>query len=158
MSTRYSREVSKRVLALASNAATIDEFAVSHQGHAAGDCVECDAHRVLAQLAADGFSLHKLRRSFGGNTGARDPLETPLIGSWCVTFPSPDERRRAWDRALDDNLGMVMPKLDDLDDPLSLQLLVGVGYDEVEVQRRRVADWADAFGGAIVEEEIRLRA
>jgi hypothetical protein len=66
--------VGERAEQLAAEATAVEDFAVPH-AHDTGQCVECDAQRMLVKLRDElEFSLHKIRRVTGGHGGEPDPL------------------------------------------------------------------------------------
>ncbi len=74
VSNQYSRRISERAEQLAAEATTVSDFAPPHD-HPEGECVECDAQRLLVNLRDDlGMSLHRIRRVAGGHGGEPDPL------------------------------------------------------------------------------------
>jgi hypothetical protein len=157
MSTRYAREVSRRAAEIVANAESLDEFAVPHQGHEAGQCVDCDAYGHLFRRVELGESLHKMRRAFAGHAGERDPLDPPLLGSWSFEFPTRTDCERAWEDAFRKDLGLVLSGTLKNRGPRFLEIRTSVGYDEVESVRERMAEWAEGFAGTVVEEEIVLK-
>ena len=161
MSNRYSREWVARALQIASSAATTDDFAIPHTGHPPGTCLDCDAQRLLISTVETGLSLHQIRRTLGGHGGKRDPLQPPLLGIWCATFPNRQATEGAeLDAVLEGERtrrGIVMPKLTDPDDALSLERRISIDFEEVETIRAQVEEWAANFGGEITDEEIRLQ-
>jgi hypothetical protein len=149
MGNRYQKEVAKRALLIASVAPSVEVFAAPHD-HVEGSCVECDAHRLLLSLA-DVTSLHKIRRALGGHGLEPDPLASPIIACWRLSFPSSASAEEAWEAAYEEHRGVAFPVRDD---PTSLDLRLGVDADTLSEIREQIADWVATFSGYVESEQL----
>lgn len=150
MSRRYDVELLERMLLIASNAASVEEFRPPHD-HAKETCLECDAHRRLASWASGGMSLHKLRRTLGGHGAEYDPLDPPLLACWRLNFVSSATAQGALQPAQREWPAIVQPVRDD---PSAIELRVSLHDDELEPVRTAVSEWAAERRGWVASEQL----